>query len=148
MNGADRFFVDSNILLYAHDARNKEKQHRAEFWIQWLWQHAAVLKMPVLAESARRVVSLWSEWHPPEASLGLMPRAWFWTDHASLSFWDALIVSASERNGCCWLLSEDFQAGRQFGAITVVRLNVFQDKTLCPRPIELPPSLFARVEAA
>jgi hypothetical protein len=45
-------------------------------------------------------------------------------------------------------LSEDFQAGRQFGAITVVRLNVFQDKTLCPRPIELPPSLFARVEAA
>ncbi len=135
MNGADRFFVDSNVLLYAHDARNQEKQHRAEVWIDWLWQNAAgnvswqvlqefyanaVLKMRVPAENARKAVSLWSEWHAPEVSLGLMERAWFWTDHASVSFWDALIVSAAERSGCRWLLSEDFQAGRQFGAITVV----------------------------
>ncbi len=41
-------------------------------------------------------------------------------DTAQLSFWDALIVAAAERRGCQWLLSEDFQAGRKIGPVTVV----------------------------
>ena len=139
MNGADRYFVDSNVLLYAHDARNKQKQQRAELWLDWLWQHAvthiswqvlqefysnAVLKMRVPPHYARKAVSAWSEWHPPDVTLGLLERAWFWSDQAQISFWDSMIVAAAERTRCRWLLSEDFQPGREFGPITV--LNPFE----------------------
>lgn len=135
MNGDDKYFVDSNVLLYAHDSRNQQKQRNAESWLEWLWQHAtphvswqvlqefytnAVLKMNVPPPYARKVVSLWSEWNPPEVTLGLLERAWYWSDQASISFWDSMIVAAAERARCRWLLSEDFQAGRVFGDLTIV----------------------------
>lgn len=44
-------------------------------------------------------------------------RAKLWL---AVSFWDALIVAAAERTKCRYLLSEDFQTGREFGSITVV----------------------------
>ncbi|HTS51449.1 MAG TPA: PIN domain-containing protein [Bryobacteraceae bacterium] len=145
MNGGDKYFVDSNLLLYAHDARNKQKQLRAEAWLDWIWQNAlanvswqvlqefyanAVLKMRVPPHYARKVVTLWSEWHPPEVSLGLLERAWYWTDQAKISFWDSMIVAAAERARCRWLLSEDFQPGRDFGDLTVV--NPFEHEPGSP----------------
>jgi len=39
---------------------------------------------------------------------------------AQLYFWDSLIVAAAERAGCARLLSEDFEDGRSFEAVTVV----------------------------
>lgn len=139
MNG-DRFFVDTNVLLYAFDARNETKRKHARLWMDWLWQSTAAhvswqvlqefyynsaLKLGVPPEQARAAVSAWSEWHPPDVTLGLFERAWFWIDEAQISFWDALIVSAAERAGCHWLLSEDFQPGRRFGGVTVV--NPFEN---------------------
>jgi predicted nucleic acid-binding protein len=53
----------------------------------------------------------------------LLERAWHWTDAAHLPYWDALILGAAEIAGCDFLLSEDFQAGRRFGAVKV--LNPF-----------------------
>jgi len=47
-------------------------------------------------------------------------------DQADLSYWDALILAASERLGCRWLLSEDFQHGRKYGSVLV--LNPFRTK--------------------
>ena len=135
MSAGDKYFVDSNVLLYAHDARDKHKQFRAESWLDWIWQQAmphvswqvlqefyanAVLKMRVPPHNARKVVSLWAEWNPPDVTLGLLERAWHWSDQAKISFWDSMIVAAAERSRCRWLLSEDFQAGRQFGDLTVV----------------------------
>jgi len=138
MNG-DRFFVDTNVLLYAFDTRYDRKRTRARMWMEFLWQGAsahvswqvlqefyynAVRKLGVPADQARLAVTAWSEWRPPEITLGLLERAWFWMDEARISFWDAMIVAAAERAGCRWLLSEDFQAGRRFGALTV--MNPFE----------------------
>ena len=61
-----------------------------------------------------------SEWNPPDLSVGMFERAWDWADQAQVSFWDGLIVAAAERTRCSFLLSEDFQAGREFGSITIV----------------------------
>jgi predicted nucleic acid-binding protein len=72
----------------------------------------------------RKHVKVFAEWHPPTVGISLVERAWYWTDEASISFWDALILAAAERTRCRWLLSEDFQAGRQFGDVTIV--NPFQ----------------------
>jgi predicted nucleic acid-binding protein len=57
-------------------------------------------------------VKLMSEWNPPDVSIGMIERAWHWTDQAQVSFWDGLIVAAAERTRCSFLLSEDFQAGK------------------------------------
>jgi len=41
-------------------------------------------------------------------------------DRAGISYWDSLILAASESLQCRWLLSEDFQAGRTYGSVEVV----------------------------
>jgi predicted nucleic acid-binding protein len=49
-------------------------------------------------------------------------RAWYWMDRAQVSYWDGLILGAAEILECQYLLSEDFQAGRKYGAVEVVGL--------------------------
>jgi len=70
--------------------------------------------------AARATVEVFSSWRPVDTSLGLIQRAWLLSDEAQVAYWDALILAAAERAGCPWLLSEDFQAGRQYGAVSVV----------------------------
>ena len=72
----------------------------------------------------RSQAALLAHWNPPDITLGLLERAWFWTDAAQINFWDAMIVAAAERVRCRWLLTEDFQTGQDFGTLTVV--NPFQ----------------------
>jgi predicted nucleic acid-binding protein len=134
MNGA-RYFVDSNVLLYTHDKSDPVKRAQAKAWLAWLWVDArgtlswqvlqefysnAIRKFAVPPETARSLVKLMSQWNPPDVTLGLIERAWHWTDQAQVSFWDGLIVAAAERMRCRFLLSEDFQTGREFGSITIV----------------------------
>jgi len=38
---ADRYFVDTNVLVYARDASEPEKQPVARAWMQWLWKRQA-----------------------------------------------------------------------------------------------------------
>jgi predicted nucleic acid-binding protein len=74
--------------------------------------------MPVTM--VRETVEDLMEWKPHQPSLPTLSRAWHWCDQAQTNYWDALIIAAAEQSGCRWLLSEDFQAGRKFGTVTVV----------------------------
>jgi predicted nucleic acid-binding protein len=135
MRAADRFFVDTNVLLYSVDSADAAKQAAARHWLNLLWEEAtgclswqvlhefyvnAVRKLRTPASKARATVEVFALWQPADTSLGLVQRAWHWMDEAQLSCWDSLIVAAAERGGCRWLLSEDFQSGRKFDSITVV----------------------------
>jgi predicted nucleic acid-binding protein len=134
----DKCFVDSGLILYTYDTTDAAKRARAEAWLGWLWESSnGALSWQVLQEfygnavgrfgakpdKARLEVTLLSEWSLADVTLGMMERAWFWTDQAQLTFWEAMIVAAAERLRCRWLLSEDFQEGLEFGAVTV--LNPF-----------------------
>jgi len=134
MNG-DRYFVDTNVILYTYDDLVPFKRDRAEAWLQWLWLNAsgalswqviqesywnAVRKFGIHPDRIRSHVKMLAEWNPPDVTIGMIERAWYWTDQAQISFWDAMIVAAAERTRCRWLLSEDFQTGREFGSLTVV----------------------------
>jgi predicted nucleic acid-binding protein len=59
-------------------------------------------------------------WDPLEFHTAIVERAWHWTDDAGLNYWDALILAAAEAAGCRYLLSEDFQEGRRYGAVEVI----------------------------
>ena len=135
MPAAERFFVDTNVLLYSVDSRQPEKQDQARAWLACLWELAAGrLSWQVLHEfyanaerkarlarpAARKLVEAFAQWQPVETTLGLLQQGWQWMDRAQLSYWDSLIVAAAERAGCAWLLSEDFQAGQTFGSVTIV----------------------------
>jgi len=135
MNGGDRFFVDSNVLLYAMDRRADTKRFGANTWVSQLWKHQAgrlswqvlhefytnaVRKINVPVDAARSLVRSYEIWNPEQPSIAALERAWQWCDVAQVNFWDALIVASAEQAGCRWLLSEDFQPGRQFAGITVV----------------------------
>ncbi len=135
MSGADSVFVDTNVLLYAVDRRSGIKHERAAAWIEELWNRDAgclswqvlhefyanaLRKANVPTDRARAIVKSFENWEPESPGFRSIGRAWYWCDHAQINFWDALIVASAEQAGCRYLLSEDFQAGRRFGALTVV----------------------------
>jgi predicted nucleic acid-binding protein len=135
MTAGNLFFTDTNVLLYEHDQRNPTKQRAAQDWVGLLWEHeAGRLSWQVLNEFyknaigkigappgvVRRAVETYSFWNPAGFGLGMLHRAWYWMDKAGIPYWDSLIVAAAETKNCAYLLSEDFQEGREFGVITVV----------------------------
>ncbi len=141
----DRVFVDTNVLLYRFSEATPEKRRAAELWFDALWEgDAGALSWQVIFEFyahatrkaaagtqlAREAVNELTQWNPVVPNSSLVQRAWHWCDAAQINFWDALIVAAAEQSGCRYLLSEDFQAGQRFGAVTIVN------------PFEHPPSAF------
>jgi predicted nucleic acid-binding protein len=135
MNADKRFFVDTNVLLYSIDPAVPSKRQAARGWLDVLWETSrgslswqvlhefyvnAVRKLGSSTASARTIVETFVLWRPVDTSLGLVQRAWQWGDDPRLSYWDGLILSAAERSGCHYLLSEDFQAGQKFGGVTIV----------------------------
>jgi|SRR5581483_8963361 len=139
MSAGDRYFVDSNLLLYYVDPSDARKRASAMEWLELLWSSGAgclswqvlnefywnaVRKMHMEASSAREVVEDLVHWKPVGNSRGLLHQAWDWMDSAQLSYWDALILAAAERAGARYLLSEDFQSDRVYGKVQV--LNPFE----------------------
>lgn len=129
------FFTDTNVLLYLHDQRGPAKQRAAQEWTAALWERGAgrlswqvlnefyvnaVGKIGVPVRVARSAAETYSLWNPAGFGMGTLHRAWYWMDKTGIPYWDALIVAAAEAGACSYLLSEDFQAGREFGDITVV----------------------------
>ena len=133
--GADRIFIDTNVLLYWMDSSQGRKYVAAREWIAAVWESrkgaiswqvlnefytnaTAKLKMP--AAGVRALIRQYDAWGPITQSLPLMERAWQWSDRAGVPYWDALILAAAEVAGAEYLLSEDFQTGRRYGSITII----------------------------
>jgi predicted nucleic acid-binding protein len=129
------WFVDSNVLLYRIDPKDAWKNQVATLWLDTLWKldlgrvssqvvHEfyanATRKFHAPADLARRWALDFAEGQPLDFSFELVARVWYWEDAAQLRYWDALILAAAEQMGCRYLLSEDFQSGREYGSVRVV----------------------------
>jgi predicted nucleic acid-binding protein len=133
----DPVFVDTNVLVYARDASEPEKQPAASLWLERLWRNrsgrvsAQVLSeyyvtvthkldpgMPT--EAARRDVRNFMAWDPLPIGPTLIEHAWSLQDRFSLPYWDALIVAAAQIVDCDLLLSEDLQDGQRLDGVTIV----------------------------
>jgi len=134
---SDRFFVDTNLLVYSRDASEPEKQQKAMKWMTRLWHDkSGRLSYQVLQEFyitvthkldpglptdiARMDVRSLMSWQPLSASATVMERAWTIQDRYGLSWWDALIVSAAQTAECSYLLTEDLQDKQDFGNVQVI----------------------------
>jgi predicted nucleic acid-binding protein len=135
MSGADPFFVDTNLLVYALDPQAADKHMTAQRWLHGLWTAGAgrlswqvlnelyavtTRKTAVPVQDIRASVLSLSAWQPADMSLAMLKRAWYWGDTAGVPWWDGMIVAAAELSGSRWLLSEDFQNDRIFESVTVV----------------------------
>jgi predicted nucleic acid-binding protein len=136
MNAAgEACFVDTNLLLYAFDPADAVKHQVAKEWMERLWSSKmgriswqvlnefyanAERKLKLPTPAARKTVEDLTHWQPVAFQMSLILRAWQWMDDAGVSYWDSLILAATEQLGCRWLLSEDFQHGRKYASVEVV----------------------------
>jgi predicted nucleic acid-binding protein len=129
-------FVDTNVLVYAHDADAAGKHATARALLAGLWDsRGGSLSTQVLLEfyavvtrkfkpamprpKARAIVAAYGEWCNVTTEPQLIVAASRLEEDHTLSFGDALIVEAAIRAGAERLISEDLQDGRQFGALTI-----------------------------
>ena len=131
----DKTFIDTNILIYAHDVDAKAKHQIANKVLRELWsERTGVLSMQVLQEfyvnvtrkirtplpkdSARLVVSSYAIWCM-ETTPAEISAAFRIEDESRIGFWDALIVSSAARSGAARILSEDLSAGQRIAGILI-----------------------------
>lgn len=129
-------FVDTNVLVYAHDAQAGQRHATAKRILGELWDSRdGSLSTQVLQEfyavatrkldpamtrrEARGLVAAYGEWCDVTTEPELIVAASRLEEEHTLGFWDALIVEAALRAGAGLLLSEDLQDGRQFGSLRV-----------------------------
>ena len=129
-------FVDTNILVYAHNTHDETKYRAAEKLLIQLWASGlGVLSSQVLQEfysvvtrklrppltppQARQVVHDYSEWCHIDTDPLLILSASRCSEQHSINFWDALIVESALRVGATELVTEDLQHGHRFGALIV-----------------------------
>lgn len=131
-----KIFVDTNLLLYAHDVDAGEKQQRAESALRDLWNHRSgvlspqVLQefyvnamrkgiKPLLREEARAVVATYSSWCIDITQAEVF-TAFRIEDTVKISFWDALIVAAALKAGATTIFSEDMNARQEIAGVRIV----------------------------
>lgn len=130
-------FVDTNILVYAHDADAGEKRDRAIGKLRQLWEDdTGRLSVQVLQEfyvnvtrklatcvarsTAREIVSAYGAWVREPTTAETVLRATDIAELVQISFWDALIVAAAEQVGAEQLLSEDLNDGQEIAGVRIV----------------------------
>ena len=130
-------FVDTNILLYAHDLADSAKNAVAIDLLTQLWDDKiGVISTQVLQEFAvnlqRRIslslthqeirarIALYLDWEVVVNGKGAILRGLDAKERYKISFWDAMIVQAAESAGCEVLYSEDLSHGQEYGGVLVV----------------------------
>ncbi len=134
------FFVDTNILVYAHDAGSGARHLKAKTLIRNLWEdRSGALSTQVLqefrvtigkkaanplpTEAITEIIKDYLTWHIVVTSGTSILEAMAYEDRYGLSFWDALIVQAANVAGASILYSEDMNSGQTYGQTQV--LNPF-----------------------
>ncbi len=132
-----KYFVDTNILMYAHDTTAGDKHHGARALVEQLWMsRSGVVSTQVLQElvvnlrrkagkpldarAARDVVSDYLTWQVVVSGGDAILEALDLESRYQIPFWDALIVQAAQASGAEILYSEDLADGQAYGQVRVV----------------------------
>src|SRR5262245_54595208 len=134
---SDRYFVDTNILMYAHDNAAGEKHERAKTLVEELWRErkgivsTQVLQeisvnlrrkagRPLDARATREIVADYLTWQVVVNGGESILEALDVETRYQISFWDALVVQAAQASGVEILYSEDLSDGQTYGSVRVI----------------------------
>jgi len=135
-------FIDTNIIVYANDARDKEKQAIAlnvitthmksgtgviSTQVLQKYAHVALNKLHQRQDVILRQLVLLEELNVIQQSPALIRRAVEIKAAYQINFWDACIIASAEYAKCNVILSEDMNAGPFYSGI--VMQNPFDDFT-------------------
>ncbi|MGC9335301.1 MAG: PIN domain-containing protein [Anaerolineae bacterium] len=127
-------FVDTNILIYAHDISAGEKHLRARELMLDLWESGeGCLSIQVLQEFYVNVTQKVAKPLPTEAAAQIIADLSVWQVHRpgtaeildairlqkryQISFWDAMILASAIHLGCHVLWSEDLNPGQVYDQV-------------------------------
>jgi predicted nucleic acid-binding protein len=135
-------FLDTNILVYAHDESAGKKYEKAKALVQELWDskmgclsvqvlqefYVTITKkvaVPLDIDMAAKIIEDLSYWkiYAPEAkdvlnAIDLQRRY-------QLPFWDAMIVWSAAESGCDIIWSENLNPGQIYAGVKL--LNPFRN---------------------
>jgi len=131
-----RTFVDTNVLIYAHDIHAGRKQEKAAQILGDLWEtRNGVLSTQVLQEfyvnvtrkipsplkrsTARDIIRQYSVWSVIGPDADMIVRASELEEGHQLSFWDGMIVAAARQAGAARILTEDLNHGETIDGVTI-----------------------------
>ena len=134
---SDKYFVDTNILMYAHDSAGGAKHERARGLVERLWRDRTgvvstqVLQeltvnlrrksaKPLSAKATREVVADYLTWQVVVNGGEAILEALELEDRYQVSLWDALVLQAAHASGAEVLYSEDLSHGQMYGSVRVV----------------------------
>jgi predicted nucleic acid-binding protein len=132
---SDKTFVDSNILIYAHDVDAKSKREISKAVLAELWtERTGALSTQVLEEfyvnvtrkiprplsksEARRAVDAYAVWCVDVTHTDLA-IAFQIEDEYRIAFWDALIIASAVKSGARRILSEDLNASQRIAGVQI-----------------------------
>lgn len=135
MNG-DRYFLDTNVIVYANDRSDPGRQSIAGPLItEGIRQRRAVVSTQVLGEFWVTITRKVQQPLPPDMAEGVLARLRSMTVvaveygtviHAvhlqrkfQIAYWDALILAAAHTAHCPIVYSEDLNHGQLYGDIQV-----------------------------
>ncbi len=134
---SDKAFLDTNILVYAHDLGSGRKHVLARDLVHRLWMdRSGVLstqvlqefwvnvrrkaRQPIALDEARDLVENYLTWEVVANTGQSIREAIVLEERYGVSFWDALILQAAAQSGAGTIYSEDFNAGQKYGTVEAV----------------------------
>ena len=132
----DKIFVDTNVLVYAHDVDAGQKHQIAQRLLFDLWNNrSGILSVqvfqefyvtvtrklihPLSAKEARNIIRNYLTWHIEiNDSLSVLNASRI-EENYKVSFWDALIVAAALKAKVSKILTEDLNSGQVIEGILI-----------------------------
>lgn len=132
-----RQFVDTIVLVYAHDRSAGYKRVEAQNLLRELWQarlgclsiqvlqeyYVTVTRKianPLLPDQAQDILSHLGRWRLHSPTVSDIQEALDIQTSYGISFWDAMIIQSAVRLQCDTIWSEDLNAGQGYAGVTVV----------------------------
>jgi len=132
----ERVFVDTNVLIYAHDLDAGSKHDRAAAILSDLWENEnGIVSVQVLQEFYVNVTRKISAPLTPALARGVIRNYLAWqiapndpstvlsaseiAERNHISFWDALIVASASNAGADRILSEDLNHGQMIEGVVI-----------------------------
>jgi predicted nucleic acid-binding protein len=129
-------FIDTNILVYAHDSSAGQKYARAAKLLGQLWESGTgclsvqVLQefyvtitqkvaKPLSSEVATQIIGDLSAWYVHRPTVQDLLDAIRIQNRYKISFWNAMIIASALQLNCQTIWSEDLNAGQVYDQVQV-----------------------------
>ena len=131
-----KIFIDTNVLIYAHDKDADRKHSIALALVKDFWERRTgvlsnqvlqefyigvtrKIKNPIAQAEAREILRAYICWSIKENTPLSVIRATEIEEKDRISFWDALVIVAAYEAKCEKILTEDLNAGQIIEGIVI-----------------------------